>query len=132
MADRIEGLDKDHILLVIHQIATLHALSWCFKEIEGLDKLSSSYPLLIDTMYGEFFENSFKPVMDSVIASTLTVLEEELGSSDPVYKGIKKLCSYDVFEMLNEFSSPKGVNEREMENKLRVRDSTTKNFLDGR
>ena len=55
LRDRFKGLDLDHFKLVVEGQATLHAVSWAYKQQKGR-KLRELYPFLRGAGFANMFE----------------------------------------------------------------------------
>ena len=62
LRDRFKGLDLDHFKLVVEGQATLHAVSWAYKQLKGRN-LQDMYPYLC----GETFASTFQTFMAEFI-----------------------------------------------------------------
>ena len=85
LRDRFKGLDLDHFKLVIEGQATLHAVSWAFKQLKGR-KLVEMYPFL----GGEGFASVFEKFMDQFM-STIRKEIEVFKSEPKVHDGLSYL-----------------------------------------
>lgn len=132
MANRLQGLDADHAILVVKQLATLHAHSWVFKVGQGLEYFHTVYPDMVDKTFGSEAYGSLRPLMGSMNNSAMAQVEQEFGSDHPIYLGLKKFYSNnDIIEVLQKFVTHEGTQEKELESLLRVRDERKTNFVEG-
>jgi len=131
MANREEGLDLEHANIALKELATLHALSWCYKVKNGIDKLTSVFPSMIDVMYNDNFADQFKPLMDHVQSSSLTFIEEAVGADSPVFLGCKKFFSLDPIELLRSFINVNGVDEEFVNKVIRIPNDVPQDYNTG-
>ena len=69
LGDRFKGLDLDHFKLVVEGQATLHAVSWAYKQHKGRN-LSEIYPHLTGEGYADtfgMFTDQFLPAFEKEI-----------------------------------------------------------------
>ncbi|ODM94100.1 hypothetical protein Ocin01_12583 [Orchesella cincta] len=105
MEDRIQGLDLDQTKITMKEIARLHALSWAYKQKNGVNLLSTKYPQLLSKM-----NTSSNPdiigmgqLMTDLNDSCLKIVEEKLGASHPACKSYKKFIARGGMETMNAF-----------------------------
>ena len=69
LRDRFKGLDLNHFKLVVEGQATLHAVSWAYKQLKG-HKLVEMYPFIDAEGFAgscEHFMNEFRSTMKKEI-----------------------------------------------------------------
>lgn len=121
MANREEGLDFKHANLALKELATLHALSWCYKVKNGIDKLSSIYPQMVEFMYSsDSFEVQFKPLMDHISSSSLKFIEDTVGSESPIFSGSKRILDMNQMQLMRAYFHFDGVDEDYINNVMRI------------
>ncbi|CAL8110268.1 unnamed protein product [Orchesella dallaii] len=121
MLDRRKGLDLEHSLLTIKQLANLHALSWVHKQRNGLKFLLEKYPYMKDVMYKKENEEGWRPVLESFNRNALEVIGQEFGTDSDIFLKLEALFSKNVMAILRMFLSGKGIDEREAESLLRIK-----------
>ncbi|CAL8110270.1 unnamed protein product [Orchesella dallaii] len=129
MADRIKGLDLEHAKLVLEEIAKYHALSWAYKNKNGLSLLSDKYPQFADQMYdNDDLMKDFKQLMDQLGSSSVKMVEEKLGESHPAAKHFKDFVSRDYMEHMKLFVKKDGIDEDNLESYLRIKPEADKDY----
>ena len=106
LRDRFEGLDLDHFKLVVEGQATLHAVSWAYKQVKG-QKLVEMYPFLD----GEGLGSAFEQYMEE---SRATVEKEiEMFKSEPkIHDGLRHLHTVIIPTIKLYFSIPLSEHEQ--------------------
>ena len=141
MANRHEGFDFDHMKLVIEEIAKLHATSWAFKQSRGIQKLSSKYPFLLDTLVdqrtGDLDHNHpIVEAMKTVIIPSLEVVRRGLTERDQpeIFKSVERLCGDAEAAVRKSFAfiQPQGIDEAEVESWLRIPPQPIDNYNSGK
>ncbi|ODM99554.1 hypothetical protein Ocin01_07129 [Orchesella cincta] len=121
MLDRRKGLDLDHVLLTIKQLANLHALSWVYKRRNGLHLLVNKYPYLKDVMYKKENEAGWKPVLEGLNRNALEIIQQEFGPESDIFLKLKALLSKDVMDMIRIYLNGTGIDELVAESLLRIK-----------
>lgn len=85
MASRHEGLDLDHVKLVIERLSKFHAASAVLQENNG--PYSDS---LLEGMYND----KLKPMMDTYFNSNLTILKESIKFLENGERYIKQMVNF--------------------------------------
>ncbi|CAL8110269.1 unnamed protein product [Orchesella dallaii] len=130
MADRVMGLDLNHAKIVIEEIAKLHALSWAYKQKNGITLLSNKYPQFTDDSMQnkDDLGKQFKQLMDHISNSSVKMVNEKLGSSHPACKSFKDFVSTDSTQHMNMFTQKNGIDENEIESHLRIKPEQDKDY----
>ncbi|ODM94101.1 hypothetical protein Ocin01_12582 [Orchesella cincta] len=129
MADRFQGLDLIHTKLALEEIAKLHALSWAYKQKNGMSLLNTKYPQFVgevdgnaDTMKG------FCQLMVHLSNSSLQMAEDKLGASHPACKNFKEFIAGYEPERMNAFMRKTGIDEKSVESQLRIQPDEDKDY----
>ena len=129
ISDRREGFNFDQMVLIMEELAKLHATSWAYKQSRGISKMSSKYPFLIDTLAdqstGEL--DVTHPIVDAmkiVIVPSIEIMKGGFaeGKESEIFKSVQKMCG-DVDKAVRKafaFVRPDGIDEVEVESWLRV------------
>ncbi|CAL8110271.1 unnamed protein product [Orchesella dallaii] len=129
MADRIKGLDLEHTKLVLEEIAKFHALSWAYKQKNGLSLLSDKYPQFADKMYdNDDMMKDFKDLVDHLRTNAVTMVEEKLGETHPASKSFKDFVSGDYMGYMKLFVKKDGIDEEHVESHLRIKPDADKDY----
>jgi hypothetical protein len=131
MASRIEGLDFDHALLAVTELATYHGLGWCYKSKCQVDKLSVVHPILIEKMFSDEFEVLFRDVFNGVITSFLQHVEQSLGEDSQIVARTKAFSQIDRAGLLQNYISLDGIDEDYVEGFLRVKPKKSPDHFKG-
>ncbi|ODM99563.1 hypothetical protein Ocin01_07130 [Orchesella cincta] len=129
MADRIKGLDMDHIKLVLEEIAKVHALTWAYKQKNELALLSNKYPQFQDEMYNnDDMMKDFLQLMNQLSDSCLKMAEDKLGESHPACKSFKDFLAGDIMDRMKIFVQKNGIDEINLESYLRIKPDEDKDY----
>lgn len=63
IADCLEGFDLNHCKVVIEAQARFHALSWAYKQLNNVEKLSDRFPFLLGTCLDDVLEDLMTPML---------------------------------------------------------------------
>lgn len=88
MASRHEGLDLDHVKLVIERLSKFHAASAVLQENNGpySDSLSEG-----------MYNDKLKPMMDTYFNSNLVVMKESIKSFVNGERYLKQMVDFSFF-----------------------------------
>ncbi|CAL8110275.1 unnamed protein product [Orchesella dallaii] len=129
MANRIKGLDLDHAKLVLEEIAKYHALSWAYKQKNGLDLLTNKYPVYRDFVYeNEALWKDFEQLMDQMSDNAFNMTEETLGADHPACKSLRNAMNKESFNRMQKYVGKNGINEEEIESYLRIKPEQDKDY----
>ncbi|ODM88647.1 hypothetical protein Ocin01_18035 [Orchesella cincta] len=130
MADRIQGLDLDQTKIAMEEIAKLHALSWAYKQKNGLNLLITKYPQLLSEMDTNSDPDliGMGPLMTHLSASCYKMVEEKLGASHPACKSFKHFIARCGMETMSAFLHKNQIDEKSMESLLRIQPDEDKDY----
>ncbi|CAL8110273.1 unnamed protein product [Orchesella dallaii] len=129
MADRMQGLDLDHARIVLEEMAKVHALSWAYKQKQGLNLLSDKYPQFVDNFYSnDGAMKEFEDLMDQIAANCVKMTEDKLGASHPACKSLKNNVNKEGLKRVEQFVLKSGIDEDEMESFLRIKPEKDKDY----
>jgi len=77
----------DHVTLVVRELAKIHALSWCYKKIHKLERLSDKYPFLNPSMMDDMMEE-VQLMIGTSFETALKTLSKKVGPSSELVTGL--------------------------------------------